>query len=78
MNIRNLTACLLVTIILCEYQSIYGYDILQIRPISRGGRWRIDKTAPPDFRDDQMNCGGYSVKYISNVFDYPWKKIQNQ
>lgn len=62
MNIRNHFALLLVaTICLCQYQTVCGYDLIQTMPIPRGGRWRHNASALPDFHDDQMNCGGYSV-----------------
>lgn len=61
MNIRDLSACLLASIILCQYQSVCGYDVIQSRPIPRGGLWLIDQSATMDFNGDGLNCGGYLV-----------------
>lgn len=67
MSARNHFALLLVaTIALYKYQSVSGYDLIQMRPIPRGGRWRYNASVLPDYHDDQMNCGGYSVNQFWN------------
>lgn len=35
-------------------------------PVSRGSRWRIDRTAPVNYDDNGSNCGGFSNQWDSN------------
>lgn len=40
--------------------SIHGHGML-MDPISRGSRWRRDPTAPHDYDDNALYCGGFQV-----------------
>lgn len=72
MNIFDLFICLLALIILRQRQTVCGFDVMQIRPVPRGGLWLVNASRLSDFSGDQMNCGGYLVLdiFIGNVLSY--------
>lgn len=40
-------------------------------PVSRQTRWRYDRTAPADYDDNQLFCGGFNVSSIIVHFILP-------
>lgn len=43
-------------------QIVFGHGML-LDPVSRGSRWRFDARAPINYDDNQLFCGGFSVRY---------------
>lgn len=39
---------------------VRGHGML-MDPVNRASRWRYDPTAPQDFDDNQLFCGGFAV-----------------
>lgn len=60
MELKTKSAILLVTIFGCQISTIYAHGML-MDPISRGSRWRIDPSAPHDYNDNELSCGGLTV-----------------
>lgn len=38
----------------------YSHGML-LDPVARGSRWRYDTTAPSNFEDNELFCGGFTV-----------------
>ncbi|XP_055852303.1 uncharacterized protein LOC129916410 isoform X2 [Episyrphus balteatus] len=36
---------------------------MMLEPVSRGSRWRTDRTAPANYDDNGLYCGGYAVQW---------------
>lgn len=60
MKVEKKSVILLVAIIGCHILSIDGHGML-MNPIARGSRWRIDPSAPTNYNDNQLYCGGFNV-----------------
>lgn len=55
----------LVILIIFFYESVYdvfGHGML-LDPVARGSRWRYDASAPVNYDDNQLFCGGFSVRF---------------
>nr|CAI5847827.1 unnamed protein product [Callosobruchus analis] len=39
---------------------------MMLQPVSRSSRWRFDPTAPKNYDDNQLFCGGFYVQYYIN------------
>lgn len=60
MDFKNKSVVLLVTIFGCQILAIHAHGML-MNPISRGSRWRVDPSAPRNYDDNQLYCGGFNV-----------------
>lgn len=38
-----------------------------MEPVHRGARWRFNNSAPPNYNDNELFCGGFSVQWQSNA-----------
>lgn len=66
MELKNRSVMLLVTIFGCQISSIYAHGML-MDPVSRGSRWRIDPSAPHDYNDNELSCGGLTVSEAFSI-----------
>lgn len=50
---------------LFELQSVQGHGMM-LKPVSRSSRWRYDKSAPTQYTDNEVFCGGATVMHVAN------------
>lgn len=47
------------------YDETSGHGMLT-DPVNRASRWRVDRSAPPDYSDNQGFCGGFTTQWSKN------------
>lgn len=62
LTIKKLLAFLVFSQIL---SIVLGHGMC-INPVNRASRWRYDRTAPTNYDDNGLNCGGYSTQHNRN------------
>lgn len=45
--------------------AVHGHGMV-LDPVNRASRWRYDRTATPDYDDNGINCGGFSIQHDTN------------
>ena len=65
MSFSAMTACIVVVLLTMTISEIKGHGRL-ITPPSRASMWRQNYNNPPNYNDNQLFCGGRSVR--RNVF----------
>ncbi|XP_055851257.1 uncharacterized protein LOC129915641 [Episyrphus balteatus] len=66
LNYKPLIPCVFIlTILFLLTGEIYGHGMM-LDPVSRSSRWRYDKTAPINYDDNGLFCGGFGVQWFSN------------
>lgn len=45
----------------------YSHGML-LDPVARGSRWRYDTSAPSNFEDNELFCGGFTVSVFLFFF----------
>lgn len=49
----------------------YSHGML-LEPVARSSRWRYDTTAPNNFEDNELFCGGFTVSgFLTNFLPSP-------
>lgn len=46
---------------------VFGHGTV-IDPVSRSTRWRYNSSAPPNWNDNELYCGGYGVSFSSFIY----------
>lgn len=59
--------CMLLT------EKVVGHGMVH-DPVNRATRWRYDRSAPADYDDNQLFCGGFAVSLPSR-FKMMWSKF---
>lgn len=55
----------LFALIACAFiGTVSGHGMLW-EPVSRSTRWRFNSSAPPNWSDNELYCGGFSVRVMS-------------
>lgn len=68
-NIKLICAVLVLSVVLVvlQMQTVSGHGMVH-DPAARSTRWRYNKTAPKNYNDNQLWCGGFSVSVIPRAF----------
>lgn len=61
---RYIVAALAI-IALYEFQAVQGHGMM-LKPVSRSSRWRYDSSAPTNYNDNELFCGGATVMHQTN------------
>ena len=51
-----------LVLIAAVIKNVFGHGMM-VRPIHRGSRWRCDESAPINYNDNELYCGGYTVQW---------------
>jgi hypothetical protein len=62
-NTKLIILCAVLVANLVDEISAHG---MVMDPINRASRWKVDKTAPPDYDDMQGFCGGFNTQWSQN------------
>lgn len=54
-----------IIFVLLKVNFIYGHGMM-IKPLSRGSIWRVDHTAPINYDDNSLYCGGFNKQFGMN------------
>ncbi|XP_055905835.1 uncharacterized protein LOC129941272 isoform X1 [Eupeodes corollae] len=46
---------------------VIGHGML-LDPVSRSSRWRYDESAPKNYEDNMLNCGGADLSFATNFY----------
>lgn len=46
---------------------VQGHGMV-LDPVNRASRWRVDSSAPPNYGDNQLWCGGAGVNKLLMIF----------
>lgn len=51
-----------IFVVLCSVlvANVYGHGMM-LNPVGRQSRWRYDSSAPPNYTDNELYCGGITV-----------------
>ncbi|XP_055908634.1 uncharacterized protein LOC129943316 [Eupeodes corollae] len=64
-NLVYFKALLPFAIFLVLINEIHGHGMM-LDPVSRSSRWRYDKTAPINYDDNGLFCGGFNAQWFRN------------
>lgn len=65
MFLKQSEICLILTIIAALIKVFQCHGML-ISPVNRSTRWRYNSSAPINYSDSQLFCGGYTTQHIRN------------
>ncbi|XP_031341283.1 uncharacterized protein LOC116169351 [Photinus pyralis] len=54
---------LLAVLVLFSLDSVLGHGMM-INPAGRSSRWRFNSTAPPNYNDMELFCGGFGAQWL--------------
>ena len=70
MNSIFVICCLLIgVVVITTIDVVNGHGML-LEPVGRASRWRFDSSAPANYDDNGVNCGGYGVSYRTLLISY--------
>lgn len=62
-NVKLICASVMVltaVLVMLQLQTVSGHGMVH-DPVARSTRWRYNKTAPKNYNDNQLFCGGFNV-----------------
>lgn len=54
-------------LVLCFLVAVHGHGMV-MDPVNRASRWRVDSSAPANYDDNQLWCGGAGVKSMNDYY----------
>lgn len=58
-------ALLVILVAIFVVDHVSGHGML-IDPVGRASRWRFNNTAPTNWDDNELFCGGFGVHHLTN------------
>jgi len=62
---------LALVVLVNTFDGLAGHGYLK-DPVNRASRWRVDSSAPTNYDDNGLNCGGYSTQWSTYAGRCGW------